>query len=104
IFFFSSRRRHTSSKRDWSSDVCSSDLVAGVDVHGLGHGHDGRPPVRLPGAPFDAADDVSGEPRAFGEFLLCPAEFASACPKSGAKAGNVVHVKPRSPWMSALPG
>src|SRR6266513_665206 len=25
-FFFSSRRRHTSSKRDWSSDVCSSDL------------------------------------------------------------------------------
>src|SRR5207249_8130283 len=26
VFFFSSRRRHTSSKRDWSSDVCSSDL------------------------------------------------------------------------------
>src|SRR5699024_5438280 len=25
-FFYSSRRRHTSSKRDWSSDVCSSDL------------------------------------------------------------------------------
>src|SRR5699024_12218549 len=28
--FFSSRRRHTRSKRDWSSDVCSSDLTAGV--------------------------------------------------------------------------
>src|SRR5437870_11895278 len=27
IFFFSSRRRHTSWPRDWSSDVCSSDLV-----------------------------------------------------------------------------
>src|SRR5699024_3908517 len=26
VFFFSSRRRHTRSKRDWSSDVCSSDL------------------------------------------------------------------------------
>src|SRR5206468_7546197 len=26
-FFFSSRRRHTSSDRDWSSDVCSSDLT-----------------------------------------------------------------------------
>src|SRR5699024_11879657 len=26
-FFFSSRRRHTRSKRDWSSDVCSSDLT-----------------------------------------------------------------------------
>src|SRR5699024_11473687 len=25
-FFFSSRRRHTRSNRDWSSDVCSSDL------------------------------------------------------------------------------
>src|SRR5207249_11119743 len=30
FFFFSSRRRHTRSKRDWSSDVCSSDLVAGI--------------------------------------------------------------------------
>src|SRR5699024_11324115 len=28
VFFFSSRRRHTRSKRDWSSDVCSSDLSA----------------------------------------------------------------------------
>src|SRR5207249_6075123 len=27
VFFFSSRRRHTRSKRDWSSDVCSSDLA-----------------------------------------------------------------------------
>src|SRR5437867_6409891 len=27
VFFFSGRRRHTSSYGDWSSDVCSSDLV-----------------------------------------------------------------------------
>src|SRR5690606_40666642 len=26
-FFFSSRRRHTRFSRDWSSDVCSSDLI-----------------------------------------------------------------------------
>ena len=26
VFFFSSRRRHTRLRRDWSSDVCSSDL------------------------------------------------------------------------------
>src|SRR6266511_4911730 len=26
LFFFSSRRRHTTCSRDWSSDVCSSDL------------------------------------------------------------------------------
>src|SRR3712207_7847471 len=28
FFFFSSRRRHTRYWRDWSSDVCSSDLAA----------------------------------------------------------------------------
>src|SRR5690625_7815338 len=27
MFFFSSRRRHTRWPRDWSSDVCSSDLI-----------------------------------------------------------------------------
>src|SRR5256884_7315736 len=27
-FFFSSRRRHTRCSRDWSSDVCSSDLLS----------------------------------------------------------------------------
>src|SRR5947209_13672564 len=38
FFFFSSRRRHTRYWRDWSSDVCSSDLLAAlVDV-----GHAGR--------------------------------------------------------------
>src|SRR5207248_5128483 len=30
LFFFSSRRRHTRSYGDWSSDVCSSDLI-GLD-------------------------------------------------------------------------
>src|SRR6266436_8361713 len=29
FFFFSSRRRHTRCSRDWSSDVCSSDLRFG---------------------------------------------------------------------------
>src|SRR5215471_3347914 len=31
-FFLSSRRRHTRSLRDWSSDVCSSDLAGGVPL------------------------------------------------------------------------
>src|SRR5579862_2108645 len=31
FFFFSSRRRHTSWNCDWSSDVCSSDLIFGTD-------------------------------------------------------------------------
>src|SRR6266536_4354122 len=51
LFFFSSRRRHTRSTRDWSSDVCSSDLVAGqgqrVRVAG-GHGRGGLlPPLAI---------------------------------------------------------
>src|SRR5690606_41098026 len=32
FFFFSSRRRHTRFSRDWSSDVCSSDLVPAFDL------------------------------------------------------------------------
>src|SRR5436309_15550942 len=35
--FFSSRRRHTRFSRDWSSDVCSSDLVL-FDAVLVGHG------------------------------------------------------------------
>src|SRR5207245_4229467 len=31
-FFFSSRRRHTRCYRDWSSDVCSSDLVTAAQI------------------------------------------------------------------------
>src|SRR3712207_8898272 len=42
LFFFSSRRRHTRYWRDWSSDVCSSDLPA-------------QPKAPLPGS-------LSGEP------------------------------------------
>src|SRR5260370_8071918 len=37
VFFFSSRRRHTRFKCDWSSDVCSSDL----------NGHHARPAALL---------------------------------------------------------
>src|SRR5690606_40507815 len=36
LFFFSSRRRHTRFSRDWSSDVCSSDLYAMGHISG-GH-------------------------------------------------------------------
>src|SRR2546428_1479393 len=35
LFFFSSRRRHTRSDRDWSSDVCSSDLTVRLVVSHL---------------------------------------------------------------------
>src|SRR5690625_5791924 len=35
VFFFSSRRRHTRWPRDWSSDVCSSDLLHFAIANGL---------------------------------------------------------------------
>src|SRR5205809_4572830 len=35
FFFFSSRRRHTRCSRDWSSDVCSSDLIHRYFVEGM---------------------------------------------------------------------
>src|SRR2546422_4535437 len=37
-FFFSSRRRHTRCSRDWSSDVCSSDLLAGCAIEMMATG------------------------------------------------------------------
>src|SRR5207302_3691535 len=37
-FFFSSRRRHTRFSRDWSSDVCSSDLTQAGDARELKSG------------------------------------------------------------------
>src|SRR5690625_5467066 len=54
FFFFSSRRRHTRWPRDWSSDVCSSDL----EPHDL--------PLRLPfrikiRSPFPAAEGQPGQ-------------------------------------------
>src|SRR2546421_4366180 len=36
FFFFSSRRRHTRSDRDWSSDVCSSDLGQALGIGNRG--------------------------------------------------------------------
>src|SRR5207248_5958525 len=48
FFFFSSRRRHTRSYGDWSSDVCSSDLIVWRDRRGKewgsSSGYGGRGP------------------------------------------------------------
>src|SRR5258705_10133947 len=50
FFFFSSRRRHTRCLSDWSSDVCSSDLIASPSLDCLGRKRpdgDRRPAFRL---------------------------------------------------------
>src|SRR5206468_10161644 len=49
LFFFSSIRRHTISDRDWSSDVCSSDLTGSSSSSFRGRGPPGeraRPPMQ----------------------------------------------------------
>src|SRR6266496_4198356 len=57
FFFFSSRRRHTRSLRDWSSDVCSSDLeIFGKCNSPYGHGHNYRVEITVEGP----VDDRTG--------------------------------------------
>src|SRR5207248_5788499 len=49
VFFFSSRRRHTRSYGDWSSDVCSSDLQRQkLSVIGSKVSRTARPITQLP--------------------------------------------------------
>src|SRR6266436_8756061 len=61
FFFFSSRRRHTRCSRDWSSDVCSSDLDARaaawvpVESLGLAEGGTGQRPGTTRRLAFDHA-------------------------------------------------
>src|SRR2546429_649916 len=57
FFFFSSRRRHTRCSRDWSSDVCSSDLLALRDLRGDVLGHRGLPQMIAPAVPVREVDD-----------------------------------------------
>src|SRR5256884_6468878 len=51
VFFFSSRRRHTRCSRDWSSDVCSSDLSAPYALRDMGSFHVGGRDVEITGKP-----------------------------------------------------
>src|SRR5438445_2182885 len=88
FFFFSSRRRHTRYWRDWSSDVCSSDLV-----HRLAH-HAGLPLPTRRSAGAAGYDVCSAEP----DLVLQPLErrlirtgLALAIP-----AGYEAQVRPRS--------
>src|SRR5690606_40299087 len=77
-FFFSSRRRHTRFSRDWSSDVCSSDLASAGDP--AAWGGPVTDSVDLPGedsvalvSPHAAADEQDAEasvrPRRLAEFI-----------------------------------
>src|SRR5262249_58778196 len=69
FFFFSSRRRHTRLVSDWSSDVCSSDLFAKVNVI-VRRGPDGRMQVRqepIPEMPAELKQIIRSEERRVGK-------------------------------------
>src|SRR5699024_11600634 len=59
FFFLSSRRRHTRSKRDWSSDVCSSDLNA---LHSAAAGYMGAASLQSAFSPHRNHGSSSAEP------------------------------------------
>src|ERR1035437_10446717 len=68
LYFFSSRRRHTRYWRDWSSDVCSSDLY---EIYG--------PPGRIGEADYHLIDQGPA-----GWLLSGSAEFRAANAMTGA--------------------
>src|SRR5436309_5266448 len=75
FFFFSSRRRHTRFSRDWSSDVCSSDLPCRLQRQDSGGrlllpAHHRQGPARLRRHRVPAAGDEASE---------CACSYACAC-------------------------
>src|SRR5690606_40355167 len=66
FFFFSSRRRHTRFSRDWSSDVCSSDLRGRALHRGVAAHRPRARGGRLRAAGRRAAKRIAG-PRARSE-------------------------------------
>src|SRR5437660_8678998 len=85
FFFFSSRRRHTRWPRDWSSDVCSSDLPGAA-----------RSLRRARGRPYlsGLARRVGKQDNSAGIFLLPPA-----------RRGGTLHLRRQRsvPWLATVP-
>src|SRR5690625_7298336 len=75
FFFFSSRRRHTRWPRDWSSDVCSSDLgedrvfdtplaesaIGGLSIGLALEGYRPVPEIQFFGFVFEVMDSINGQ-------------------------------------------
>src|SRR5712664_2390948 len=99
LFFFSSRRRHTRSDRDWSSDVCSSDLGEQQSIWklrkaGLGllfgiHGY---------AKPLAFVEDTAVEPRHLPKFVARFREIFARHEVAGAYYGHCsvgcLHIRP----------
>src|SRR3989449_10815250 len=70
FFFFSSRRRHTRCSRDWSSDVCSSDLLC-THMHKQHNGHRGPLVVLAYSGGLDTSAIVPWLRETYGARVVC---------------------------------
>src|SRR5699024_3638218 len=97
LFLFSSRRRHTRSKRDWSSDVCSSDLTGILTALGIGAiSQNSRIKSESSiGIVFSAAF-------ALGIILITQAK--SATDLTQILFGNVLSIRTSDMWMTVAVG
>src|SRR5712675_2525286 len=95
-FFFSSRRRHTRCSRDWSSDVCSSDLFAAPNPNTVVAGNSF---LEAKGAGLWA---VRGEPDpGLAAITVQQNHFAGA--HSGVVAGNIAILVDRNDFTGNAP-
>src|SRR5207237_2714968 len=103
-FFFSSRRRHTRFKCDWSSDVCSSDLTAALERAGGDLEVEGGVVERDPrGEPTGVLREEAAW-RFKERYLTIPAgEYVDAM-RTGVKVANargVTCVNDKDGWLGA---
>src|SRR3989449_5977405 len=88
FFFFSSRRRHTRCSRDWSSDVCSSDLTSAV-VKAL------EVDVREGRGILEAARNAEDRERRLAAALELAPHRDPRLPLSDVLAGHLHNIGPR---------
>src|SRR5256886_3171705 len=112
VIFFSSRRRHTSFDCDWSSDVCSSDLLyharAPLAYALVGQTRDDAAGeafdkvakllgLGFPGGPAIERAAKTGDPKAVTFPLAQMTDRASGFSFSGLKTSASLHVKRHAP-------
>src|SRR5256884_697967 len=85
-FFFSSRRRHTRCSRDWSSDVCSSDLFLRDTLVGLNYAYYEPPGAQMlhHNPLFVRSHDFAGDTViGLGRLWQAPQLFGAGSPAGG---------------------
>src|SRR2546430_7394193 len=92
-FFFSSRRRHTRFDCDWSSDVCSSDLVAAANLSISRLSDDDKKPRKTAAAP----PRPQGDRPSFGVLVATTAPDISRKVDQWAVAHGHLSLAARSP-------